>query len=319
MLKPTSIFLTALCFVCAPSLLAGPIDLLNNYQLIVFNDLESTSEVDGKALIMGDLNGTASNYTTQQPQALANEVGLVVGGDLNVNVQVNNGYSAIVGGNNNGVVSLNGVGGVLTSDTSSYNFAQIQTDLLQYSSFLASLSSNSLLTQPSACCGNASFDVGSSVGHDLAVFNIDSSDLFENPFVQSYSLNLNTQAPSAIVINVAGTDIDDSTYTANAISEFVNSAISELIIWNFHQSETLNLTKAIYGNVLAPLATLTNHTEIKGSVVVNKHYQYGKIWGPIFSGAMPDDTPFIPEPTTSSVIALGLFVLGWRQNKKLLL
>ncbi|WP_036831881.1 collagen-binding domain-containing protein [Photobacterium sanctipauli] len=312
MLKPATLLAISVTFI--PLSHASPLDLLNNHQLIVFEDLESTSEVGGTAIIAGDLNGTASNYATHMSQAMPSGDGLVIGGDLNVNVQVNNNYGAIVGGSNNGIVSLNGPSSGLSSDTSNYDFSQIQAELSQFSTFLASLPSNSLLTQPLGCCNNASFDVGNSVGSLAAVFNIDKEDIFENPLINSYSLNLNSQMPSAIVINVAGENIDDSTFSFNAIGDFVSEAIAELVIWNFYQSETLNLTKAIHGSILAPLAELTNHTEIKGSVAVKSHFQYGKIWGPTFAGIVPatEDPSPAPAPNPLAFMALIVGFLCWR-------
>ncbi|GAL07239.1 hypothetical protein JCM19237_4655 [Photobacterium aphoticum] len=48
---------------------AGAIDILKEYNLIVFDDLTTTSEVEGKTIVYGNINGTASNYGIQLPTA----------------------------------------------------------------------------------------------------------------------------------------------------------------------------------------------------------------------------------------------------------
>jgi choice-of-anchor A domain-containing protein len=96
--------------IATPAAQAGTlnaIDILNTYNLVVFGDLNTTSEVDGRAFISGDLNGSTSNYATHNAQLPASTVpALTVGGNINAGVNVN-GPGLAVGGNVAGPVNLN--------------------------------------------------------------------------------------------------------------------------------------------------------------------------------------------------------------------
>lgn len=155
---------------------ATPIDLLGEYNLIVFNNLNSTSEVEGKTLVGGNVSGPASNYGTRLSANSVDKDALIIGGSLSygTTVNINNGQNIKVNGGANGNINLNG-GGSFSSDTSSYNFSQIQSELTTFSAYLSGLSANSSLTAPVVCCQAASFDVGD-VNNDVAVFNISDSD-----------------------------------------------------------------------------------------------------------------------------------------------
>lgn len=295
---------------------SGPIDLLNEYNLIVFNDLDSQSAVEGHTLVIGNLNGTASNYGTGSAPAGGSHPALVIGGDLNATVQIENGHNAVLGGVNNGAINFNGSGGSLTTDTSGYNFQQIQTDLTAYSAYLASLSSNSLLSTPSSCCGNALFNVNNTVGSSESVFAISASTLFENPYVQAYDIDFQGQNPYAVIINVAGSHIDDAAFTANPIGNFTNSAILDVIIWNFYEAETINLTRQLGGHLLAPLATLTHASNLKGAVVVNNLIQRALIQQPYDDSFPPVSGSYpVPAPTTLPLLLIGIGGTLWCQRR----
>ncbi|MCE0494836.1 collagen-binding domain-containing protein [Vibrio salinus] len=292
---------------------ASPIKLIRNYNLIVFDNLNSTSEVEGKTFVGGNLGGSASNYGTKLSTKNKSENALTIGGNLKAGttVNINNGQNVLVGGHTNGTVNLNG-GGSLINATSGHNFSQEQSELTSFSAYLSSLNSNSTLTAPFVCCSIASFDIGS-INSDIAVFNISNSDFFGNKNIQQYDVNLNEESPAAIIINVSGTEINDSTFYANAVGEILSNALREKIIWNFYEAKTINLTKLLNGSLLAPYAHLTNWTPIEGSVVVNRFTQHGEVHLHSFEGHFPTK---VPEPPTVIFLGLGLLALKVRRNIK---
>jgi len=314
-------YLSALLITCiSPLAIAGAIDNMNEYNLIVFDDLESNSEVEGKTVVMGDLNGTASNYGTHLPNAEASASvpstdSLIIGGNNNATVNINNGYGVAIGGENNGKVNLNG-GGTHTSHTNNYDLTKMKTDLIDLSSSLTELTSNSTLDAPEVCCGAATFEVGNMVGNDIAVFDIQSSSLFDNNSIQQYDIDFNSQTPSTIIINIGGTIITDAIFSGNAVGNMVSEAFRGITIWNFYEATSINLTKQFNGSLLAPLATLTNRTAIEGSVVVDTFIQLGEVHDSTFNGIIDLDIVPVPAPTTISFLPLFLFSLtGLRKNK----
>ncbi|PSU32439.1 collagen-binding domain-containing protein [Photobacterium lutimaris] len=305
------------------SIHATPIDIMNEYNLIVFEDLDSNSEVEGKTIVMGDINGTSSNYGIHLPVATAPEDSLIIGGNNNSTLNISSGYNVALGGLDNGTINLNGGGTI--NNISAYDLPGIKTELTDFSIFLRDLAGNSTLMTPVSCCGTASFDVNSSVGSDLAIFDFQANDFFENGFIQQYDVNFNSQTPSAIIMNVGGTVIDDTLFTANAVGNIVNDATRELIIWNFYEAVTIDLTKQLNGSLLAPLAALSNATPIEGSVVVNSFVQRGEIHDPTFNGfidlglddeVIDDEVVDIPEPSSLAFFGMGLLSLSaWRRRQ----
>ena len=320
-MKKARVVVTLLVGLYAQYSLAGPIETLSEYNLIVLNDLTSTSEVEGKTLIGGDLSGTSNYGIRLQQNDPTNGDALVIAGDLVSGSTVNaNGQSVVIAGNNNGQVNARSV----TSDASEYDFDLIKSEFVNFSGYLSELAVNSILTtstngQP----GPASFEVGSDIGTDVAVFNITSEEFFSNNSIQQYDVDLNGQSPSAIVINVSGEVIDDSNFSGNGVGNIVTDAFRENIIWNFFEATDIDLVKQLNGSLLAPFADLSNATPIEGSVVVNNFDQDGEVHDALFAGTINYDAstdsqdPAVDVPAPSSMIIFASALLGlglWRRK-----
>ena len=107
---------------------------LSDYNLIVFEDLDSTSEVEGNAFVGGNLNGSSSNYCIKCYSGgnftPFDGVGLKVAGDINGNAkQVNNGADLEYGGSLKTQVNTNG-GGSKTHNTDLFDHPSNQTHYL---------------------------------------------------------------------------------------------------------------------------------------------------------------------------------------------
>jgi choice-of-anchor A domain-containing protein len=114
-----------LAVVAAAPALAGPLptsakaesvntglQTLRDYNLVVLKDLKSSSEVEGRAFVGGNLSGNSSNYFTK-PGALKGGTGLTVVGDVTGSTkQINNGAALKVGGNLDSGANMNGGGQV---------------------------------------------------------------------------------------------------------------------------------------------------------------------------------------------------------------
>lgn len=94
----------------AKSVNAG-LQAMRDFNLIVLKDLQSSSEVEGRTYVGGNLSGGSSNYFIK-PNGQTG-TGLVVGGNITGGTkQVNNGGNLKVGGNLESGANMNGGGSV---------------------------------------------------------------------------------------------------------------------------------------------------------------------------------------------------------------
>lgn len=294
------------------SMIAG-MDALREWNLVVLGDLQSSSEVEGRTFVGGDLSGSSSNYlissgttasTTGQPGLTV--VGNVTGGTKNLN----NGSGAIVGGNVDSGFNLNGatqtvqVGGSISNTNVNQNTVQsglaasdgsfltslnqqkslLTSSLTDLSHSLAGLDANSTMT----ISGNrATFDATPNAD-GVAVFNITSDQLNQ---IGEIAFNLN--GADTAIVNVSGTNI---TLNDNFLGGTNN--LGEHVIWNFDQAQTLDLSTAWGGSVLAPNATATTGNYIQGSAVFGNLTQNGEMHIGTYDGSY--DPPSGSNPGSSS-------------------
>lgn len=320
-------------FVANPaSAQVAGIDALKEWNLIVLGDLTSSSEVEGRTFVAGNLNGNSSNYQIRTPAPSPRGTpGLTVVGDVNgSHKNLNNGSGAVVGGNVNSGFNLNGapqtvqVGGTISntnvnqntvrsglsaSDPSfSVNLNQqaslLGTSLTGLSQDLKGLTANSTLTVN----GNRGVFNAQPGSDGVAVFNITAADLDRIGEIQ---FNLN--GADTAIVNVSGTSI---TLNDNFLGG--TNGLGEHVIWNFPDAQTVNTTTAWGGSVLAPSAAATTGNYIEGSAVFGSLVQNGEFHLGTYNGNY--NPPLNPPGGSSSggdggpspvpEEAVGLFALG---------
>lgn len=267
---------------------------INEWNLIVRNDLNTSSEVDGSALIGGNVMGT-SNYAVQGVTA-SNGDGLAVGGNIGggINIQINNGgnlrIAGSVGGGSN--VNLNG-GGIQINDANVPTMVTSAfTELETLSNYLAGLASNGTLDG----AGNLNA-VPTLIGSEnVAVYSIMDSDL-----TGLGQLNLNFGSADSVVINVLADGGGNVNFEAppNIIGGF-NQANSSKIIWNLPDATTVTVNNSFNGALLAPFADLQLlGGGMNGSVAVNNvSVMNAEVRRFTYNGHMP-------EPSTLALLAIG--------------
>ena len=175
---------------------------LQDYNLIVFEDLTSNTNVEGKTIVGGDINGPAADFAVGLNSIPSSEVTLQVGGSINAtNLNLNNG-SAEIGGSINGNLNNNGGGTISTGVP--LDISGIQTQLLNDSTYLSGLTANSAVTLPGVQPSNIVFNASPNLD-GLAIFDVDGDDIFSNTLAQQILLNPN--GANAILINVRGTNV----------------------------------------------------------------------------------------------------------------
>ncbi|MCJ2185400.1 choice-of-anchor A family protein [Novosphingobium beihaiensis] len=291
-------------------------DVLRTWNLVVLGDLTSSSEVEGRTFVGGNLDGNASNYQISPTvDAGTGTPGLTVVGDVNGGYKnLNNGSGAIVGGNVNSGLNLNGnpqtvlVGGTISNTNVNNNtvnsglavsdpgFVQnltqqkslIETSMGNLSYSLGTLDANSSLS----ISGNRGTFNAQPGADGTAVFNISAADLDKIGEIQ---FNLN--GADTAIVNVSGSAI-------NLNDNFLGGTnnLGEHVIWNFPDAKDLSLSTAWGGSVLAPKADARTANYIQGSAVFGSLVQNGEMHVGTYNGGYytPPTDPQPPAGSSSS-------------------
>lgn len=300
MRRSSLILLGAALAAMAGPALAGPISaaaILQQYNLVVFGDAATQADIEGAAVIGGNLRGaTIYNHPrAAQPAAGA----LTVYGSTSGNpINLNNGGNAYVAGTRGAIVNFNGGGSYQPS--SPYVIDDLRSPLTALSASLAGLAATSLLPAPT---NNEVITAVPGRG-GIAVFNVTAADLAAIP---SYRIDLN--GASSVIFNVAG---DSASFGAN-LQGGIGAA--EHILWNFYEATgDVILRTQLSGSVLAPYATVTNDNEINGVLVARQWNGRGEIHDWQFAGSLPSPEPgggpAVPEPASVLMLLGGLAILA---------
>ncbi|MCO8124916.1 choice-of-anchor A family protein [Stieleria sp. TO1_6] len=303
----------SLAFVLATSLTAlhASAGVINDFNLIALGNVTGTSEVEGRTLVFGNINGSAKNFAVNSA-ALTKPVttpgvnqqdGLIVGGKVHGTIQVNQG-GVRVGGSSTGAHINN-------ADYTTFNDAEIPsllsqtlTEIGQTTSYLNSLTANS--TANLKDMNKAIFT--STPGVDrTAVFDLDAS-----LFKRNGSMDLQGDLDADLFL-FRFDDIKIAGGTAFNVfnEEFGLDKFQERIVWYFPNATTVTLPNGLGGSVIAPLADLTLRSPIEGTVVANNVHLTGEIHLPSTTldiptvpGRDPDSDGSVPEPSSMATFAL---------------
>ncbi|WP_447931250.1 choice-of-anchor A family protein [Sphingopyxis fribergensis] len=346
LLFPAALVATALTLpVLAQSKAIIGVDALREWNLVVLGNLESSSEVEGRTFVGGNLVGNSSNYGIRATTSPNGQPGLTVVGNVNGgHKNLNNGSGAVVGGNVTSGFNLNGpnqtvkVGGTINNTNVNQNSvisnldrsdpafglglqqqkAELKSSMGSLSFEMGTLKSNSQLTVQ----GNRGTFTAQPNAQGLAVFNITAADLDKIGEIQ---FNLN--GADTAIVNVSGRSI-------NLNDNFLGGTnnLGERVIWNFPEAEDLKLTTAWGGSVLAPLADAETRNYIQGSAVFGNLKQNGEMHIGTFKGGYTTSPPGggssggdsstgggatpVPEPGMVGLFGLGVGgLILWRRRR----
>lgn len=333
MRKTCHVIAAASALLTATPLLASPVigtDALREWNLIVLGNLNSSSEVEGRTFVGGDLTGNSSNYQISTPTASpTGQPGLTVVGNVTGGTKnLNNGSGAVVGGNVESGFNLNGstqtvrVGGSISNTNVNQNI--VQSGLAaSNSSFVADLATQGTVLAGSmkglsatlgglaansqmSISGNRATFNASPNADGMAVFSISASDLNA---IGEVAFNLN--GADTAIVNVGGAAI---TLNDNFLGG--TAGLGEHVIWNFGEAQSLDLTTSWGGSVLAPWASAHTSNYIQGSAVFGSLNQDGEMHlGTYKGGYTPPSTPPggssggatpVPEASTWLLFLLGI-------------
>jgi choice-of-anchor A domain-containing protein len=285
----------------------SPLETLQQFNLVVFGDLDSQSSVEGRTLVGGNLKGNSSDYFTRGSLVGPSSYGaLTVGGNITGGYKnVNNGGNAFVAGNVQNM-NMNGgkafIGGSVTGNVNGSKVTgavvevpDVRATMKGFAADLATLAANSVATVSS----NKGTFAATPDASGTAIFNIANGASFFNSFGEiTFSLN----GADTVIINVGGSTVS----LADNFLGGIGKTIAPVTLWNFYEATSISVGAEFWGTMLAPYATLTNTSAINGSIVTASFTQRGQVHLPTFTGQPPSIQVSEPAPW----LLLGAGLLG---------
>ncbi|HEC75452.1 MAG TPA: choice-of-anchor A family protein [Methylophaga aminisulfidivorans] len=309
----------------------GAMSLLKEYNLITLGDVTSTSEVEGNALIGGNVNGGQYNMRSTSNASVASLTvagnttgniitkgkGLNVGGDVSGNITMNDGGDAYVqsvsgaltnnaNGNGStsvvgyisGTVNTNGgkttVGGVTPPVNAATEVSNAAAVLSSFSNQLAAAGSNSSFEITG---GKVTFNATAD-SNGLAVFAIDNAASF---FENAHEFAFNVGDATSILFNVSGALDSTLNLHANFLAGFAPNH-GDKLLWNFLDAKSINILAQFGGSVLALGADVTTDANIEGTLVSKSLNQNAEIHS--------KPSSFIPPPISAVPVPPALFLFA---------
>lgn len=289
-------------------------ELLDQFGLITRGDVTSTSEVEGRILIGGDLSGNMNtNFNLGSgggvPASVFDEA--IVAGTLmsGATLRVQNGGDASVGTVAGGTtVDLQGGG---TLSTGSVSVPEDYAAVLDaYSAMWAATAATATAVM------NGQTLTFSATAEPVTVFEVTWSQLYSNNGynISGIDYDLGANPDALIVINVSGTS---GSFTNN--NEL--AALGSQVIWNFYEAEDFTINARWVGAVLAPGAQVTTTTALEGTLYADSARLYGEVHRQGFTGYEPapepaPEPPPVPLPAGLPLLAGGLAALAALRRRR---
>ncbi|HLU91911.1 MAG TPA: collagen-binding domain-containing protein [Pedomonas sp.] len=322
---------------------AGPVSALEamrTHNVIVFDDFRLEQDIKGSLYVDGHLGGRGNGMVGSGYSGYSGGSGLTVtgdvvgqnirvknsdvrvGGNVTGSIEVHDRGSALIGGQNTGSVRLTGntSGRGVHTNVADAAPALNQADFASLSASLAALTAESLYSASDITDRNNFRIHAADRNNDgIAVVSL-GADFFDH--LASYVIAADAiTSLDTIVVNVAGLDIN---LEANWLSSSAGSNLfgSQHIIWNFFEAETVNLSRQIFGSVLAPNAIVTNTSSIEGNVVAGGFTQRAQVNLPGYAGtrlasALPASGPVaVSEPAVVGLLGIGALGIAALRRKK---
>jgi choice-of-anchor A domain-containing protein len=258
-------------------------DILGQFNAVVTNDFTSSSDVEGRLVVGGNMTGGATFYNNPFPiiksdYGAVNVYGSVAPGNYNVN----NSGNVNVAGTNSGRFNLNG-GTYSSSIPGGGSFdSSFGATLSTLSTQLGGMSANNVLPTTTDM-NNVQITAKNVDSSGIAVFKITAAQLS-----QYASFNVNLGSAKTVVFDVMGNYNQQANF-----QNFTDRTVDSHVIWNFTDATSVSL-QGFGGTVLAGSATVTNSSPINGSLYALNYSGNGELHNRAFAGVLADPAPLPP-------------------------
>lgn len=289
------------------------------YNAIIFNDLKTTSEIEGRTFVGHDFTGTSSvtlgGHLGNMGAIPSDDRTFVAGNNIFAGSPINLEYGSLYldGTKNSRPINFNGGGTTVADHTIDASTASILGYSIAQSQALMNLLPDSNATYPTVTDGPTKF-FATMGGDGLAVFNVNATSIFDNPKAQQ--LELYSDDPLGnIVINVSGTTVNWT--KGNMVGLFNDDYWQAHTIWNFYEATTIDFGSHNFnGAILAPYASITTTSNIDGLVVANNLTTSAAVRLPDDCNVYDGFLATVPEPGGALfILALGGLMLVARNRR----
>ena len=295
--------------------------VLQDYNVVTIQDFNTTSHVDGKVFVGGDLIantkiGVGEHLNSPYVGASLQVAGYVKGNSgISVKGQMQVGDSNIISNTDklrvNGQEIQNSDGASTNSDLTN-TAINYKNELEQASTTFQNMNPNSTISYSENKKTSLTVDESLSTD-DFAVFNLDDMNkFFSNTVNQEIEILANNISNIAgIIINVSGTTIEQA--SNNNMLGTIFSEFRDKILWNFYEATTISLSANNFmGTLLAPLATVTAFGNIDGSVGAYSLITTREIHLENTTITPPSKTVNVNEPTSLILFTIVFMVFARR-------
>lgn len=313
----------ALCLGFASTGVSQTLDY-QNYNAIIFNNLNTTSDIEGRTFVGNNFTGgnsanlgihmKSSTPSTDRTFVVGNNI--VSGNPLNLQ----RGSLYIDGTTNGRIINYNGGGSLVADHSIDASLAEIRGYSIAQSQALSSMLSDSTVSLPSGGQPGPTKFFATGGADGLAVFNVNAADIFSNSLGQQFELIVDANTTN-VLINVSGSTVNWT--NGNMVGNFTSNYWQGHTLWNFYEATTINFNSFNFnGGILAPNASITTSANIDGLVVANNLTTTAEVHLPDSNSttayAYEGYTAPVPEPGSAIFLlaAGGLFLIA--RNRRLL-
>jgi choice-of-anchor A domain-containing protein len=292
-------------------------DLLSGVNAFVLGNFSTNHDVEGPAIIGGNLSGSAifQNFGVPLGVSLAGFGSVNVYGSAGTSAHNANGLVVRVATPNTGS-TFSGAASVTYNASFPATRTALWNQVTALSAGLAALTPTST-SLPAAGSNNAQINAVPATVNGVA--NVAVIDMTAALLGSYTGLQVNLNGASTVIINVSGN------YSAQP--NWMNgNAYNQRVIWNFENATSVNLgATGIQGTVLAPGAHVTINNPIDGGLFASSFAGDGELHFKPFLGSTsfintivppPSNNTTVPEPASLALLATGAAALGLLRRRR---